>query len=134
MLSEPRTKASFVVCRSGARHTVSWLILSGLGVLRPDIAQSSSVWSSTNSLRKRLRTTFSPPAMRIGRDHIASTVYTIRSPMRAASPLMILTMLYNRPPAEALTRAEMSEGVVRTIVGSTGQVVAIPVTPLKAQS
>lgn len=67
--------------------------------------------------------------MRIGRDHIASTVYTIAFAYAgAALPIMILVMLYDRPLGEALTSAEMSEEVVRTLVGSVGLVLAIPVT------
>ena len=44
-------------------------------------------------------------AMRIGRDHIASTVYTIAFAYAgAALPILIIVMLYNRPLGEALTR------------------------------
>ncbi len=72
-------------------------------------------------------------AMRIGRDHIASTVYTIAFAYAgAALPIMILVMLYDRPLGEALTSAEMSEEVVRTLVGSVGLVLAIPVTTILA--
>ncbi|GLU61103.1 hypothetical protein Pure05_36060 [Paenarthrobacter ureafaciens] len=41
-------------------------------------------------------------------------------------------MLHNRPLGEALTIAEMSEEVVRTLVGSVGLVLAIPVTTFLA--
>jgi hypothetical protein len=41
-------------------------------------------------------------------------------------------MLYDRPLAEALTSAELSEEVIRTLVGSIGLVLAIPVTTLIA--
>ena len=71
--------------------------------------------------------------MRIGRDHIASTVYTIAFAYAgAALPIMILGMLYDRPLGEALTSAEMSEEVIRTLVGSVGLVLAIPVTTVLA--
>lgn len=71
--------------------------------------------------------------MRIGRDHIASTVYTIAFAYAgAALPVMILGMLYARPLGEALTSAEMSEEVIRTLVGSVGLVLAIPVTTVLA--
>jgi hypothetical protein len=70
-------------------------------------------------------------AMRIGRDHIASTVYTIAFAYAgAALPILIIVMLYDRPLAEALTSAELSEEVIRTLVGSIGLVLAIPVTTL----
>ncbi len=67
--------------------------------------------------------------MRIGRDHIASTVYTIAFAYAgAALPILIIVMLYDRPLAEALTSAELSEEVIRTLAGSIGLVLAIPVT------
>ena len=77
-----------------------------------------------------------PPAtsaMRIGRYHIASTVYTIAFAYAgAALPVLILVMLYGRPPGDALTSAELSEEVIRTLVGSVGLVLAIQVTTLIA--
>jgi hypothetical protein len=72
-------------------------------------------------------------AMRIGRDHIASTVYTIAFAYAgAALPILIIVMLYDRPLADTLTSAELSEEVIRTLVGSIGLVLAIPVTTLIA--
>ena len=71
--------------------------------------------------------------MRIGRDHIASTVYTIAFAYAgAALPILIIVMLYDRPLGDALTSAELSEEVIRTLVGSIGLVLAIPVTTLIA--
>ncbi|MFJ6375386.1 YibE/F family protein [Pseudarthrobacter oxydans] len=106
------------------------LIISGLGVLNDvTIAQSSSVWELYELAPETSARNLFTSAMRIGRDHIASTVYTITFAYAgAALPIMILTMLYNRPLGEALTSAEMSEEVVRTLVGSIGLVLAIPVT------
>ncbi|WP_426006717.1 YibE/F family protein [Paenarthrobacter sp. NyZ202] len=110
------------------------LIISGLGVLNDvTITQSSAVWElyelAPNTSARKL---FSS-AMRIGRDHIASTVYTIAFAYAgAALPILIIVMLYDRPLDEALTSAELSEEVIRTLVGSIGLVLAIPVTTLIA--
>jgi len=110
------------------------LIISGLGVLNDvTITQSSAVWelyelAPGTSARKLFSS-----AMRIGRDHIASTVYTIAFAYAgAALPILIIVMLYDRPLGEALTSAELSEEVIRTLVGSIGLVLAIPVTTLIA--
>jgi uncharacterized membrane protein len=110
------------------------LIISGLGVLNDvTITQSSAVWelyelAPATSARKLFTS-----AMRIGRDHIASTVYTIAFAYAgAALPTLIIVMLYDRPLGEALTSAELSEEVIRTLVGSIGLVLAIPVTTLIA--
>ena len=110
------------------------LIISGLGVLNDvTITQSSAVWElyelAPGTTARKLFTS----AMRIGRDHIASTVYTIAFAYAgAALPTLIIVMLYNRPLGETLTSAELSEEVVRTLVGSIGLVLAIPVTTLIA--
>ncbi|TDL36417.1 YibE/F family protein [Arthrobacter nitrophenolicus] len=110
------------------------LIISGLGVLNDvTITQSSAVWelyelAPASSARKLFTS-----AMRIGRDHIASTVYTIAFAYAgAALPILIIVMLYDRPLGETLTSAELSEEVIRTLVGSIGLVLAIPVTTLIA--
>ncbi len=110
------------------------LIISGLGVLNDvTITQSSAVWElyelAPESSARKLFTS----AMRIGRDHIASTVYTIAFAYAgAALPILIIVMLYDRPLGETLTSAELSEEVIRTLVGSIGLVLAIPVTTLIA--
>ncbi|MET1021265.1 MAG: YibE/F family protein [Arthrobacter sp.] len=110
------------------------LIISGLGVLNDvTITQSSAVWElwelAPDTSARQLFTS----AMRIGRDHIASTVYTIAFAYAgAALPVLILVMLYERPLGDALTSAELSEEVIRTLVGSIGLVLAIPVTTLIA--
>ncbi|MDQ0679354.1 putative membrane protein [Arthrobacter pascens] len=110
------------------------LIISGLGVLNDvTITQSSAVWElyelAPGTSARKLFTS----AMRIGRDHIASTVYTIAFAYAgAALPILIIVMLYNRPLGETLTSAELSEEVIRTLVGSIGLVLAIPVTTLIA--
>ena len=110
------------------------LIISGLGVLNDvTITQSAAVWelyelAPATSARKLFTS-----AMRIGRDHIASTVYTIAFAYAgAALPILIIVMLYDRPLADTLTSAELSEEVIRTLVGSIGLVLAIPVTTLIA--
>lgn len=110
------------------------LIISGLGVLNDvTITQSSAVWElyelAPGISARKLFTS----AMRIGRDHIASTVYTIAFAYAgAALPVLIIVMLYDRPLGETLTSAELSEEVIRTLVGSVGLVLAIPVTTLIA--
>ena len=110
------------------------LIISGLGVLNDvTITQSSSVWElyelAPATSGRRLFTS----AMRIGRDHIASTVYTIAFAYAgAALPVLILVSLYDRALLDTLTSGELAEEVVRTLVGSIGLVLAIPLTTLIA--
>ena len=106
------------------------LIISGLGVLNDvTITQSSAVWEMHELAPESSARRLFAGAMRVGRDHIASTVYTIVFAYAgAALPLLILTSLQGRPFEEAVTGGELAEEIVRTLVGSIGLVLAIPVT------
>ena len=110
------------------------LIISGLGVLNDvTITQSSAVWELYELAPQTSARDLFASGMRIGRDHIASTVYTIAFAYAgAALPIIIIVMLFNRPLGESLTSVELSEEVVRTLVGSVGLVLAVPVTTLLA--
>ncbi len=67
--------------------------------------------------------------MRIGRDHIASTVYTIAfAYVGAALPLLLMVALVQNTLIDTLTSGAIAEEVVRTLVGSIGLVLAIPIT------
>lgn len=106
------------------------LVISGLGVLNDvTVTQSSAVWELHElAPHARARDLFGS-AMRIGRDHIASTVYTIAFAYAgAALPVLILVMLYDQPMLDALTSGQLAEEVVRTLAGSVGLVLAVPVT------
>jgi uncharacterized membrane protein len=74
------------------------LIISGLGVLNDvTITQSSAVWELWELAPETSARQLFASAMRIGRDHIASTVYTIAFAYAgAALPVLILVMLYER--------------------------------------
>ncbi|WP_138443840.1 YibE/F family protein [Sinomonas susongensis] len=106
------------------------LVIASLGALNDvTITQASAVWELYElAPRTSARSLFSS-ALRIGRDHIASTVYTVAFAYAgAALPVLLLVMLYDRPLLEALTGPELVEEVVRTLVGSIGLVLAIPLT------
>lgn len=104
------------------------IIVAGLGVLNDvTITQASAVWelASTESRRGRLFAS----AMRIGRDHIASTVYTTAfASAGAAMGVLALLTINHRPPWQALTSEMFAGEVVRTLVGSIGLVLAVPIT------
>lgn len=110
------------------------LIISGLGVLNDvTITQSSAVWELYELAPGTSTRRLFAGAMRIGRDHIASTVYTIAFAYAgAALPLLILVSLQDSSLVSTLTSGELVEEVVRTLVGSIGLVLAIPVTTLIA--
>ncbi|WP_454856342.1 YibE/F family protein [Promicromonospora soli] len=106
------------------------IVLAGMGVLNDvTITQASAVWELRAVAPTATRAELFTSAMRIGRDHIASTVYTIAfAYVGAALPLLMMVWLIDQSPATALSFGEIAEEVVRTLVGSVGLVLAIPVT------
>ena len=71
--------------------------------------------------------------MRIGRDHIASTIYTIVFAYTgAALSILLLLDLYDRPWLGLLSSEAIGEEVIRVLAGAIGLVMAVPITTLIA--
>src|SRR5699024_11628190 len=106
------------------------LLVAGLGVLNDvTITQSSAVWEIKAAQPNITPRNLFAAGMRIGRDHIASTVYTIAFAYAgAALPMLMIVSLYDRSLLDSIMSAEMVEEVVRILVGSVGLVLAIPIT------
>jgi uncharacterized membrane protein len=67
--------------------------------------------------------------MRIGRDHIASTVYTlVLAYAGAASPVLMLFSLSGRSVHDVITGDEVGTEILRSLVGASGLVLAVPIT------
>jgi uncharacterized membrane protein len=72
-------------------------------------------------------------SMAIGRDHIASVVNTLLLAYVGASlPLFLLLALQNLPLNQMLNREFFAEEVLRTLLGSLGLILAVPITSLVA--
>ncbi|WKN48489.1 YibE/F family protein [Nocardioides sp. Arc9.136] len=106
------------------------LVVAGLGVLNDvTITQSSAVWELRGAAPELGRRRLFLSGMRIGRDHIASTIYTIVFAYAGtALVLMMVLSLYGLSIGELLATEEIAQEVVRTLVSSTGLVLAVPVT------
>jgi uncharacterized membrane protein len=105
------------------------VIIAGLGVLNDvTITQASAVWELAGAGEATPRQLFTR-AMRIGRDHIASSVYTTAFASAGAimSVLLLLTV-YQRPLFGMLLREQFAGEVVRTLVASIGLVLSVPIT------
>jgi uncharacterized membrane protein len=97
------------------------------------ITQASAVWELRAVSPGASRRELFAGGMRIGRDHIASTVYTVAfAYLGAALPLVLLVAMSDRTLLDSLTSGEIAEEVVRTLVGSIGLVLAIPLTTASA--
>jgi uncharacterized membrane protein len=106
------------------------VILAGLGVLNDvTITQASSVWELRAASPDMSRRHLFVRAMRIGQDHIASTIYTIAFAYAGASlaVLMLLT-IYDRPLLQLVSSEPLAEEIARTVVTSIGLILAVPIT------
>ena len=67
--------------------------------------------------------------LRIGRDHVASTVNTLVLAYAAASmPLLVLFVLSAQPLTSVANGEVVATEIVRTLVGSIGLVASVPIT------
>ncbi|TFV57132.1 YibE/F family protein [Geodermatophilus sp. DF01-2] len=106
------------------------VVVAGLGVLNDvTITQASAIWQLHEVDPEMTGRELYRRGMAVGRDHIASTVYTIVFAYAGASlPLLILFEVYAQPWDVVLTSSALAEEVIRTLVGSIALVLAVPVT------
>ncbi|MET0447375.1 MAG: YibE/F family protein [Aeromicrobium sp.] len=110
------------------------MVIAGLGVLNDvTVTQASAVWEMRAiQPAARGRAVFTS-AMRIGRDHIASSVYTlVFAYAGSAMTVLLLATAYQRGLADIATTEEIGQEIVRTLVGAIGLVLAVPVTTVFA--
>lgn len=106
------------------------MVIAGLGVLNDvTVTQASAVWE-LRALQPMARgASIFTSAMRIGRDHIASSVYTlVFAYAGSAMTVLLLITAYQRGLAEMATTEQIGQEIVRTLVGAIGLVLAVPVT------
>ncbi|MEE6282380.1 YibE/F family protein [Georgenia sunbinii] len=106
------------------------IVIAGLGALNDvTITQASAVWELHAADHAMPRRRLWLRGMRIGRDHIASTVYTLTfAYVGTALPLLLMAAAMDRAFIDTLMSGEIAEEIVRTLVSSIGLVTAIPVT------
>lgn len=106
------------------------IVIAGLGVLNDvTVTQASAVWELRAASPELSRRQLFAGAMRIGRDHIASTIYTIAFAYAgAAMAVLIVLSLYDRPVLTLLYQEDLAAEVVRTLCSGIGLVIAVPVT------
>jgi uncharacterized membrane protein len=106
------------------------MVLAGLGVLNDvTITQASSVWELRAAAPQSGRRQIFTSAMRIGRDHIASTIYTIVFAYAgAALVVLMLLYVYDRSLLDLASTESLAEEVARTFTSAIGLILAVPVT------
>ncbi len=109
------------------------IILGAVGVLDDvTVTQAATVEELAARTHAGARTLWSR-AMRIGRSHIAATTNTLFMAYVGASlPALIFIIVVAEPTLLTLNREVLALQVVRTLVGSIGIILAMPLTTLLA--
>ena len=132
-------ESSYLVLELGADLNFRGLVLGGiiigsLGVLDDVcVGQASAVFELVNANRELSWAELFRSSLNIGRDHIAAMVNTLLLAYVGASlPLMLVFTIYQEPIWRRINREPIAEEIVRTLVGSVGLVLAVPITGLIA--
>ncbi|MFA5135970.1 MAG: YibE/F family protein [Patescibacteria group bacterium] len=106
------------------------IIIGVLGVLDDiTVSQSSIVYQLKESNNKMTRGELFTRAMSVGQDHISSMTNTLILVYTGASlPLLLLFINNPHPISEVLNYEIIADEIVRTLVGSIGLVLSVPIT------
>ncbi|WP_082974207.1 YibE/F family protein [Mycobacterium sp. E740] len=104
-------------------------IIGSLGVLNDvTVTQASTVFELAELDGASRRAIF-VGAMRVGRDHIASTVYTlVLAYAGSALPLLLLFSVANRSLGDVLTSESVAIEIARSAVGGIALALSVPLT------
>lgn len=105
------------------------IVIGALGVLDDvTVTQVSAVWELKRMQPDLSMQELVSPALRIGRDHISSTVNTLfLAYAGAALPLLLFFTEAEQGVRGVVTREVVATEVVRALVGSIGLVAAVPI-------
>lgn len=114
---------------SMSQMVVAAVIITAIGVLNDvTITQSSAVWELAGD-KTLSRAALFARAMRIGRDHVASSVYTVAfAVVGAGLTTYLMIRAYDRPMNETLPLEQFSGEVITTVIGLGAVLLAMPLT------
>jgi uncharacterized membrane protein len=109
---------------------LSGIIIGALGVLDDiTVAQAGVVNELIKSGEKTNKVKIYKQAMNVGRDHISSMVNTLVLAYAGASmPLLLIFVDNPHPWGEIINYEFLAEEIIRTMVGSIGLILAVPIT------
>lgn len=132
-------EASFLQAARGGVLNMKGILLAGmiigiLGILDDITISQAAIVQELKAAKEKIsfRELYFR-AMRIGRDHIASLVNTlILVYTGAALPLLLLFLDDQSSFSQIINYENVAEEIVRTLIGSIGLVLAVPITTLLA--
>lgn len=106
------------------------VVITAVGVLNDvTITQASAVWELAGSSSPTSRGGVFASAMRIGRDHLASSVYTVSFVvLGGAFSTYLMIRAYDRPVGEMLSSQAVVAELVLTLIGLASVIAAMPLT------
>jgi uncharacterized membrane protein len=106
------------------------LVIGSLGVLNDvTVTQASAVWELHHANPAMGPARLYRSAMTIGRDHIASTIYTLLLAYAgAALPVLLLFTLSSQPLGVLVNSDLAASDIVRSLCGAIGLLLAVPLT------
>jgi uncharacterized membrane protein len=140
-LSGFASEEAIIVQIGAARVDLAGIILGGvvigaLGAIDDmTVTQASAVWELRATNPRMGRRALARSGLRIGRDHVASTVNTLALAYAGASmPVLLLLILSQQSLATVVSGEVIATEILRTLVGSIGLVAAVPLTTWLASS
>lgn len=134
-------ESTFLVMELGSGINLRGLVLGGiiigsLGVLDDVcVGQASAVFELIRANRNLSWLELFRSSLNIGTDHIAAMVNTLLlAYVGGAMPLMLAFLIYQEPLLRRINREPIAEEIVRTLAGSCGLVLAVPITGLIASA
>ncbi len=132
-------EASFLSLEAASKINFKGLVLAGmiismLGVMDDITISQTSIVQQLAETKKNIkfRELYSR-SMAIGKDHIASMVNTLILVYAGASlPLLLLFVDYSSTFLETVSIEIIAAEIIRTLIGSIGLVLAVPITTLFA--
>jgi uncharacterized membrane protein len=134
-LSGFATEEAIVVQVGAANIDLAGIILGGmvigaLGAIDDmTVTQASAVWELRAADPRMSHASLLRSGLRVGRDHVASTVNTLALAYAGASmPVLLLLVLSRQSLATVANGEVIATEILRTLVGSIGLVAAVPIT------
>jgi len=106
------------------------VVIGALGVLNDvTVTQSSAVWELYYANPRQTARHLFAAAMRIGRDHMSSSINTlVLAYVGSSLPLVLLISTSGVNFADFISSQEVTTELVRAVVGSLGLIASIPIT------
>lgn len=106
------------------------IIIGSLGVLDDvTVTQASTVWELRATDPQQSASTLYRRGLRVGRDHVASTVNTLLLAYAGASlPLFVLFQVSGNAFSTIVNGEIVAVEIIRTLAGSLGLIAAVPLT------